>query len=470
VTGDKERSVTTEGIPFAAEEAIGIDLREERLTGTILRLSAPLVAERLSTTVIGIVDAVLLGHFVGSDGVAAIGIAGLLLWLPLSGAWGINVGSTILVAHNTGARALEDVQRSVRASLTFAFLWGLVISFFLILAAPALMGMMAAREGVLGPGADYMRVTSLGMPLMTTMYAANGCLRGAGNTRTPMLVIIVSNVANGVIAFLLISGVFGLPKLGAMGAGAGMAGAGVAGAFVAVGMLIAGYGPILFRPLHALRFGRAEAKRLLNVAIPVGLEELQFNLAFLFYSRLITGFGTAAAAAHTISLRAVDIAQVPGFALGTAGTAVVGQSLGAGRPDLAERTGRETRNWSLVAMVGLAVVVLLFAPQIVALFVNDPAVIDVGSRCLRVFAIAFPMMGMGTALSGTLRGAGDVRYVLGVLTITAWTIRIPAAFLFSHVVGWGAPGAWVGAVLEQNVRAALIWFRFAGGRWKTKRV
>jgi Na+-driven multidrug efflux pump len=87
-----------------------------------------------------------------------------------------------------------------------------------------------------------------------------------------------------------------------------------------------------------------------------------------------------------------------------------------------------------------------------------------------VFALAFPMMGIGIALSGTLRGAGDVRYVLGVLTVTAWMVRIPAAFFFSHVVGWGPAGAWAGAVVDQNVRAALIWFRFAGGRWKTKRV
>jgi len=462
--------LTSEGIPLGTEEAIGIDLREERLTGTILRLSAPLVAERLSTTAIGIVDAVLVGRYVGSDGVAAIGIAGLLLWLPLSGAWGVNVGSTVVVAHSAGARALDDLQRSVRASLTFAFLWGLAVSLFLVVAAHQLMQLMAAREGVLGPGVDYLRVTALGMPLMVLMFAANGCLRGVGDTKTPMLVIMVSNVVNGVVAFLLISGVFGLPKLGAAAAGAGTASAGVAGAIIAVGVLVRGDGPILFRPLRALHFGRDEARRLLNIAIPVGLEELQFNLAFLVYSRLITGFGTAAAAAHTISLRALDIAQVPGFALGTAGTAVVGQSLGAGRPDLAERTGKETRKWALITMIVLAALLLVFAPQIVSIFVDDQEVIDVGSRCLRVFAIAFPMMGIGAALSGTLRGAGDVRYVLGVLTLTAWFVRIPAAFFFSHVVGWGAPGAWVGAVLDQNARAALIWFRFAGGRWKTKRV
>jgi putative MATE family efflux protein len=464
--------VTSEGIPFPteAEAQTGIDLREERLTNTILRLAAPVGAERLSTFAIGVVDAVLVGRYVGADGVAAIGIAGLLLWLPLSGAWGVNVGSTIVVAHSAGARAFDDLQRAVRASLAFALIWGLAVSLLLVVAANPLMHLMAARGDVVGEGVDYMRLTSIGMPLMAMMYAANGCLRGAGNTRTPMLVIVLANFANGIIAFLLISGVFGLPKMGVPAAGVGMASAGIVGAVVAVGVLIKGYGPILYNPVHAAHFGWNEARRLLNVATPVGLEELQFNLAFLFYSRLITGYGTAAASAHTISLRAVDVAQVPGFAFGTAGTAIVGQSLGAGMPDLAVRTGKEIRKWGLITMIALAAVILLFAPQIVAAFVDDPAVIDIGSRCLRVFALAFPMMGIGMTLSGALRGAGDVRYVLGVLTVTAWTVRIPAAFIFSHIVGWGPAGAWVGAVLEQNVRAGLIWFRFAGGRWLAKKV
>jgi putative MATE family efflux protein len=462
--------LTSEGLSLGAEEAIGIDLREERLTGTILRLAAPLAGERLSTFAIGVVDTLLVGRYVGADGVAALGIAGLLLWLPLSGAWGVNVGSTVVVAHSAGARAFDTLQRSVRASLTFALLWGLAVSLLLVVTAGPLMRVMAAQEGVLGPGVKYLQATSVGMPFMAMMYAANGCLRGVGNTRTPMLVIIAANVANGVVAFLLISGVFGLPKLGVTAAGIGTASAGVTGAIVSVGVLIKGYGPILFRPLRAFHFGWSEGRRLLNIAVPVSLEELQFNLAFLVYSRLITGYGTAAAAAHAIALRAVDVAQVPGFALGTAGTAVVGHALGAGRPDLAVRTGKITGKWALITMLGLAAVVLLFAPQIVDAFVDDPAVVDVGSRCLRVFALAFPMMGIGIALSGTLRGAGDVRYVLGVLTVTAWTVRIPSAFVFSHVVGWGPAGAWAGAVLEQNVRAGLIWLRFAGGRWKTKRV
>ena len=446
----------------------GIDLREEHLKRTIFRLAMPLVAERISMTVIGIIDAVLVGRFVGSDGVAAVGIAGLIFWLPMSGAWAMNIGATVVVARDTGARSLDDLQRSVRAALVFALLWGLAVSVLLLPTAHPLMQVMAARKDVLGPGVDYIQVSCLGLPFLALMYAGNGCLRGVGNTKTPMLILVISNFVNAVVAFLLISGVAGLPKLGVTAAGAGVASAGLVGGVLAVGALIKGNEPIHLNPLQALSFGRQETRRLLNIGIPVGLEELQFMLAFLIYSRMITGLGTAATAAHTISMRALEIAQVPGFALGTAGTAIVGQCLGAGLPDLAERTGRETQKWAVITMVTLGVGLAVLAPWIVGVFVDDDEVVDIGTNCLRVFALAFPLMGTGTALSGALRGAGDVRYVLGVLTVTAWTVRIPVAFLFVHFVGWGAPGAWVGAVAEQSTRGALVWLRFNAGTWKQK--
>lgn len=453
-----------------AAPAIGIDLREERLRGTLFRLSIPLVAERLSMTTINIVDAVLVGRFVGSDGVAAVGIAGLLFWLPMSGAWAVTVGATAVVARDTGARAFDELQRSVRASIAFAVIWGVAVVAFLMPMAHLLMQLMAARPGVLSAGVDYILVGSLGMPFSIVMSAASGCLRGVGNTRTPMIILVISNTVNALVAFLLISGFLGLPQLGVVAAGAGFASAGFVGGVLALAVLIRGYGPLRFQPLQAHRFGGRAIKRLLNIGIPVGLEELQFMLAFLVYSRIITGLGTAAAAAHTISLRALEISQVPGFALGTAGTAMVGQFMGARLPQLAEQAGRMSRNWAVLTMVTLGAVVALFAPWIVRVFVDDPEVVDIGSNCLRVFALAFPLMGVGTALSGALRGAGDVRYVLAVLTVTAWTVRIPAAFLFAVVLGLGAPGAWLGAVAEQNARGMLIWRRFNAGAWKLKEV
>jgi len=164
------------------------------------------------------------------------------------------------------------------------------------------------------------------------------------------------------------------------------------------------------------------------------------------------------------------MAILPGFALATAATALVGQYLGAGRPDLAEAVAKKVRFFALCTLSVMAVLQFIFAPQIVRLFVEDAAVVDTGSKLLRVFAFALPALGVHSSLSGALRGAGDVRFVLGTFTLTAWGIRVPLAILMVIVLGLGAPFAWLAAVAENWIRAALVLRRFRQGKWKTIRV
>jgi Na+-driven multidrug efflux pump len=193
-------------------------------------------------------------------------------------------------------------------------------------------------------------------------------------------------------------------------------------------------------------------------------------IAFIVYTRIVSGLGSTAIAAHTIALRTLELALVPGFSLGGAATSLVSRYLGAKRPDLAERAAYIGRAWAVGIMLTMGTLLFAFAPQFVGVFVNDEAVIDTGTHLLRIFAIAFPFMGLHASLGGALRGAGDVRYVLGTLTFTAWCIRIPVAFLLAVPFGLGAPGAWTGATTENIVRGLLIFRRFEQGRWKEKEV
>ncbi len=193
-------------------------------------------------------------------------------------------------------------------------------------------------------------------------------------------------------------------------------------------------------------------------------------LAFLVYTRIVARLGTDQLAAHSLALRSLEIAILPGFALATAATALVGQYLGAGRPDLAEDVAKRVRFFALCALVTMGVLQFILAPHIVRLFVDDPAVIDTGTKLLRVFAFALPAMGVHASLAGALRGAGDVRYVLGTFTFTAWGIRVPVAAFMVIVLGLGAPFAWLAAVAENWVRAGLILRRFRQGKWKHMRV
>jgi putative MATE family efflux protein len=437
------------------------------MTGEVLRLAGPVVVERLSVSVLAAVDAFLVGRYVNESGVAAVGIAGLLFWVPLAGAFGLDIATTAVIARDFGAGHRDTLERTMRASLLTAFLWGCAATIFLWGFAPQLMTLMGAEPDVKQYGVEFIRTASLGLPPLMLLYAMSGVLRGLGNTWIPMVIIIALNVVNAAIAFLLISGVIGI-ELGVAASGIGFACGGIAGGVMAFGVLVSGAGPIKYDVTKAFVTGREEGRRLANIGVPSGLEELQFMAAFIVYSRIVYGLGTTAAAAHTIALRSLELALVPGFSLGAAATTLVSRYLGAKRPELAELAAIIGRNWAVGTMIVMGALLAAFAPQFAGLFVDDQEVIDEATQLLRIFALGFPFMGLFASLGGALRGAGDVRYVLAVLTITAWLIRIPLAFFLAIVVGFGAPGAWVGATTENTVRGLLIYRRFGQGIWKEK--
>jgi putative MATE family efflux protein len=438
------------------------------VSGVILRLAWPVVVERLSLSVLSAVDAALVGHYVGASGLAAVGIGSLLFWIPLAGALAIDVGSTAVVARDVGAGDGTRVQQGLHTAIIAGLVWGLLCTVIVVALAPVLMRAMGAKPDVQPLGVDYLRAGSLGFPMLMVLYAVNGSLRGMGNTWMPMLILIVVNAVNAAVTFLLISG--DIADLGVRASGIGYAAAGTTGGILA---LLLASSDLTAVQLSLRRLGavsRQSFGRLARIGLPVGLEEAQFMLAFLVYTRIVATLGTHQLAAHSLALRSLEIAILPGFALGTAATALVGQALGAGHPDRAEAIARRTAAFAVATLCVMATLQFVLAPHIVRIFSSDPDVVDTGTKLLRVFAFALPGMGLHASLSGALRGAGDVRYVLGTFTFTAWGVRVPTAAFMVLVLGLGAPFAWLGAVLENWTRAILIVQRFRQNRWKSIRV
>lgn len=431
----------------------------------VWRLAWPVAAERLALSVLAAVDAALVGRYVGADGVAAVGVGTLLLWLPLVGAFGGEVAVTALVARDTGRGAPEDAVRSLHAGTVAAALWGLLCGLALALGAGGMLRLMGVEPAIVPLGKEFLIPAAAGVPFLLLMYAANGALRGVGNTLWPMLALLVVNVVNFAVTVGLISGVFGV-RLGTMASGIGYAAAGVTGAALALAMVLHGSGGLRYRVPRGAWLPRSfEMRRFLRLAVPITLEELQFIVAFLLYTRIIARAGSDALAAHTVALRALEIVIVPGFALGTAATALVGQALGMGRADLATRSALAARALSLVTLVVMSAVLAATAPWSPRLFVDDPAVVATTTRLLLIFALALPGIGVAAALAGALRGAGDVRFVLIATSACTWLVRLPVAWVCAVLLGWGAPGAWLGAVAENNLRAVVVTGRFSSGRW-----
>jgi len=458
-----ESEVTTAGVGSLAPAA------ERGLSGVIVKLAWPVAVERLSISVLSAVDAVLVGRYVGADGLAAVGIGTLMFWIPLSGALAVDVGATAVVARDVGAGDRSRVQAALHASIVIALAWGILCTALVFAAAPWLMRVMGAEPEVVPHGVEFLRAGSLGFPFLMVLYAISGSLRGMGNTWMPMLILIIVNAINALVTFLLISGA--VADLGTLASGIGYATAGITGGVLALALAASGVAPVRMNVARLFGTNREAIARVLRIGLPVGLEEAQFMFAFLVYTRIVARLGTEQLAAHSLALRSLELAILPGFALGTAATALVGQYLGAGLPDMAEAIAKRVRFFAIALLVTMAVVQFAVAPYVVELFVrDDPEVVDTGTKLLRVFAFALPAMGVHASLSGVLRGAGDVRFVLYTFTFTAWGVRVPIAAFAVIVLGLTVPFAWLAAVTENWVRAGLVQRRFARGEWKRLRV
>ena len=445
---------------------------ETNLFRSVVRLAWPVVIQQVSFSMVQLVDTALVGHL-GENALAGVRLAGQIFWFSQAGMVAVAVGSTAVIARNVGAGQPELASRTLRNAFLIALAWGLMMGILMWFFGHWGLGMLGAEEGAKHQGTVYLKAAAVGMPLWSLVYAGSASLQGAGDTRTPMAIGVVVNFVNVIVAYLLINGPGPFPRLNVLGSGAGFTSAAIIGAALVLLVLASGTRIIHWRPWEAFQFDPVEARRVLNVGLPAGAEQIQFNIAFMIYTRIIASLGTAALAAHGVTLAIQSLTFNVGFALSVATTALVGQSLGAGRPDLAERATYVTMRYSLVFMMALGAMMMAFGGSITGLFVggeNADEVIDIGRQLLFIFAFAMPGLAVSLSLGGGLRGAGDTRAVLVISAAATWIVRLVPAYLLAITAGLGVPGAWAAAIADINMRALLIFIRFRRGRWKGLKV
>ncbi len=445
---------------------------EKDLRGSIMRLAWPVVVQQASFAMVQLVDTALVGHL-GEDSLAGVRLGGQLLWFAMSGMMAIGVGATAVVAHIVGAGDQRNASKVMQTVLVLAVLWGLLMMMAMLLLGNWMLGVLGAEPEAQSEGTDYLQGLAFGLPFFSFVFAGNAAQQGAGDTRSPMVVGVVINIVNGVAAYTLINGPGPFPRLEVLGSGLGFTIAGIVGAVLVAGVLMSGQRTLSWIPFRQGAFSGGDARRILNVGVPAGLEQAQFNVAFMIYTRIIASLGTTALAAHGVTLAMQTLTFNVGFALSIATSAIVGQTLGAQRPDLAEKASYMTMRYSLVFMGAVAVILMTLGGQITSLFVggeNAGAVVDIGRDLMFIFAFAMPGLAVSLSLSGSLRGAGDTRSVLYIMAGCTWIVRLVPAYLLAITLGLGVPGAWLAAITDINTRATIMFFRFRRGKWKNIKV
>ncbi len=441
---------------------------EASIRRDVLRLALPATAEQVLAMMVGIVDTYLVGHL-GATSLAAVGLAAQWTMLAATLFGAISTGSTALIARLVGARDEDMANQVVRQSMLLGLVIGAATTLLGISLAQPALRLLGAASDVAAMGGSYLRLVSCVFLFSTLTFLGNACLRGAGDTRTPMAIMAVVNVVNIVVAWTFINGPFGLPKLGVLGSALGAASGAVVGGFLVVSTLLRGRGVLRLRLGH-LHLDWSLIRRILNVGLPTGVEQILLRVGFMVFASILSGLGTAAYAANQVAINGWSLSFMPGFGFSVAATTLVGQSLGAQRPDLAERRGMTTYWMGALTMTAIGLAFLFFPREIVSFFTNDPQVIALGTGPLRMAGWLQPISAASMIFSGALRGAGDTRYPMVATGLSIWLVRLPIAYVLAHVVGWGLQGAWVGMVADIGVRAAFNYLRFRSGRWKLVKV
>jgi MATE family multidrug resistance protein len=434
----------------------------------VLNLALPAMGEQLLSMMVGIVDTFLVGHL-GAAPLAAVGLANQWVFMATMLFGAIATGSTALIARFIGAREPDQANEVLRQSILLGALIGLIATLLGLSLAQQAVTLLGAEEDVIGLGTSYLRVVSSIFFFSTLMFIGNASLRGAGDTKTPLLVMLVVNGVNIVVAWTAINGPFGLPQLGVVGSALGAATGRLVGGLLVIGILLRGRANIQLK-LANLRPDWALIRRILRVGLPSGLEQLLFRTGHMVFARILAELGTVAYAANQVAMNGWSLSFMPGFGFALAATTLVGQSLGAEDPEGAQRRGYTAYRMgaALMATVGLAF--LLFPAQIVGFFTNDPQIIAIGTMPLRMVGLIQPLLAASMVFSGGLRGAGDTRWPMVITGGSIWLVRLPLAYLFALLLDWGLPGAWTALALDLSLRGLLNFLRFRGGRWKAVKV
>ncbi len=434
----------------------------------VLRLALPAMGEQMLSMMVGIVDTFLVGHL-GAAPLAAVGLANQWVFMATTLFGAIATGSTALIARFIGARDPEQADQVLRQSVLLGALIGLVATILGVSLARPAVTVLGAQEDVVLLSRDYLRVVASIFFFSTLMFIGNASLRGAGDTRTPLYVMLVVNVLNIVVAWTAIHGPFGLPQMGVVGSALGAATGRFVGGVLVIGILLKGRAGIRLR-LNSLRPDGAMIRRILRVGLPTGAEQMLFRTGQMFFARILAELGTVAYAANQVAINGWSLSFMPGFGFALAATTLVGQGLGAEDPDGAQERGYTAYRMGALIMAAVGLTFILFPAQIVSFFTSEPEVIAVGTTPLRVVGLIQPLLAASMIFSGALRGAGDTRYPMLVTGGAIWLVRLPLAYLFALILDGGLLGAWTAMAIDMVLRGLLNFRRFRAGRWKTLQV
>jgi len=434
----------------------------------ILLLAIPMVMEMVMESVFAVADVFWVAHL-GADAVATVGLTESLLTLIYTAAMGLSIGVTAMVARRIGEKNPDAAAEAAVQGIALGLLVAAVIAVVAVPLAPRLLAMMGATPVVQALGSSYARVMLGGNAVILLLFLINAIFRGAGDAAIAMRVLWLANALNIVLGPCLIFGVGPFPRLGVTGAAIATTIGRGTGVLYQLYRLRRGDARVAIRRAQ-LKLQPAVMRMMLRLSGTGTLQVLIGTASWIGLVRIISSFGSEAVAGYTIAIRIIVFALLPSWGLANAAATLVGQGLGAGKPDRAERAVWLAGFYNMVFLGTVGALFVAFAGPIVSVFTRDSAVAPVAVLCLRTISYGFLFYAYGMVLTQSFNGAGDAWTPTWINVACFWLWEIPLAFLLARHAGLGPRGVALAVMIAFSTVAVVSALLFRRGRWKLRRV
>jgi putative MATE family efflux protein len=473
-TADGVAAARQPGLFAAVRQAVAgtrasYDYTEGSIGRAVMLLAVPMVLEMLMESVFVVCDVFFVGRL-GKEAVATVGLTESMMTFVYTLAIGLSIGATAMVARRIGERDPEGAARTAAQTIALGLLISVLIGIAGVLLAPRLLVTMGAEPEVVAKGSTFTRVMLGCNASVVMLFLINAVFRGAGDAAVAMRVLWLANAINIILGPCLIFGLGPFPALGVTGAAVATSIGRGAGALFAFSRLLREGGRVHLARRH-LRIEPSLMLRLARLSATGTFQVFIGMASWIGLTRMIASFGSAAVAGNTIGLRVIMFALLPSWGMSNAAATMVGQSLGARKPERAEQAVWRAGfyNMCFLGVVGLAFV--LFAGPIVRVFTQAGAgalVEQYGVACLRTIACGFLFYAYGMVLTQSFNGAGDTRTPTIINLFVFWLWEIPLAYVLAIVFRLGPQGVFLAVTIAFSTLAVVSALVFRRGRWKTR--
>ncbi|OYW71832.1 MAG: MATE family efflux transporter [Verrucomicrobia bacterium 12-59-8] len=438
------------------------------LNRAVILLAVPMVLEMIMESLFAVADVFWVSRL-GKEAVAVVGLTESIMTLIYAVAIGISIAATAIVSRRIGEKepelAAQAAGQIVLLGVLMATGIGIVLGYF----APDILRLMGAGDDIVTLGSGFARMMLGGNATVFLIFLINAIFRGAGDAVIAMRTLWLANGLNIVLGPCFIFGWWIFPELGVTGAAvATNIGRGI-GVLYQLWHLAGNHSRVKLRWQH-LKPERKVISEVLRKSGSGILQLLVSTTSWLGLYMILNKFGSAALAGYTIAIRIVVFALMPAWGLANAGATLVGQNLGALKPERAEAAVRIAMKFNIIVLGVVGIGFVLLAHPLIRLFTHDPEVVAFGTQALWIVSLAFPLYAAGMCFESAFNGSGDTWTPAGLNFLCLWLGQIPIAWGLSKSLGFGPVGVFISVPVSYSLLAIFSWLLFKRGKWKLQKV